>query len=222
MHLRRHKHSFPPPSVFWELESPTGCSQNPQPSDPPSSQAAAPSFLLVLACFTALVWLDSAAFFIIQHTPALKKDTWEGTIHLWVNGGLHFAAALVSAWLLRRRGLEVTLAAAFGCSSRCLFVAVRSRSCGSRIWLLSPGCLPVFRGPGRVSIFPGTRGYGSGAGSQGRFDLRGCRLGRISPWASGWDETLDISRLPSYWQPPRYSCHRGSGDSSNTVNESRW
>lgn len=85
----------------------------PPDTDPPSSHAAPPPFLLVLACFTALVWLDSAAFFIIQNTPALKRGTWEGTTHLWVNGGLHFIAALGSAWLLRRRGLEATLAGAF-------------------------------------------------------------------------------------------------------------
>jgi hypothetical protein len=40
------------------------------------------SFSSILICFTALVWLDSAAFFIIQNTPALKIGTWEGTVHL--------------------------------------------------------------------------------------------------------------------------------------------
>jgi cytochrome c oxidase cbb3-type subunit 2 len=71
------------------------------------------SFIRVLACFTALVWLDSAAFFIIQNTPALKDGTWQGSVHLWVNGLLHLGAALASAWLLRRRGLSFVLTAAF-------------------------------------------------------------------------------------------------------------
>lgn len=71
------------------------------------------SFYRVLAGFTALVWLDSAAFFIIQHTPALKAGTWQGSVHLWVNGLLHLGAALLSAWLLRRRGLSPVLTAAF-------------------------------------------------------------------------------------------------------------
>jgi cytochrome c oxidase cbb3-type subunit 2 len=66
-------------------------------------------FVLVLVSFTALVWLDSAAFFIIQNTPALKAGTWEGTLHLWANGGMHLLAALASAFLLRRRGLGVVL-----------------------------------------------------------------------------------------------------------------
>ena len=71
------------------------------------------SFFRVLGCFAALVWLDSAAFFIIQNTPALKAGTWEGSLHLWANGGLHFAAALASVWLLRRKGLSLVLSAAF-------------------------------------------------------------------------------------------------------------
>jgi cbb3-type cytochrome oxidase cytochrome c subunit len=74
---------------------------------------ADPSFLRVLAGFTALVWLDSAAFFIIQSTAALKSGTWEGSIHLWTNGLLHLAAALASAWFLRLRGLWFVLSAAF-------------------------------------------------------------------------------------------------------------
>lgn len=72
-----------------------------------------PSFLRALAGFAALVWLDSAAFFIIQSNPALKAATWQGSVHLWTSGLLHLAAALGSAWLLRRRGLFFVLAAAF-------------------------------------------------------------------------------------------------------------
>ncbi len=72
-----------------------------------------PSFFRVLLCFTALVWFDSAAFFIIQSTPALKAGTWQGTLHLWTNGVLHFVAALASAWLLCRRSMSYVLAIAF-------------------------------------------------------------------------------------------------------------
>ena len=70
------------------------------------------SFGFVLLAFTALVWLDSAAFFIIQNTPSLKAGTWEGTLHLWANGVIHFTAAIASALLLRRRGLSAVLASA--------------------------------------------------------------------------------------------------------------
>ena len=70
-------------------------------------------FPFVVACFAALVWLDSAAFFIIQNTATLKAGTWQGTAHLWTNGLLHLGAALGSAWLLRRRGLSFVLSGAF-------------------------------------------------------------------------------------------------------------
>ncbi len=69
-------------------------------------------FALVLIWFTALVWLDSAAFYIIQNSPGLKAGTWQGDLHLWRTGILHLAAALVSTWLLMRRGISLTLAAA--------------------------------------------------------------------------------------------------------------
>jgi cytochrome c oxidase cbb3-type subunit 2 len=86
---------------------------SPQPEQPQAAPRAKLSFLRVLTCFTALVWLDSAAFFIIQKTPELKAGTWEGSIHLSANGALHLLAALASVWLLRRRGLMFVLSASF-------------------------------------------------------------------------------------------------------------
>jgi len=72
------------------------------------------TFVLLVASFAALIWLDSAAFFIIQNTTALKAGTWQGSAHLWANGLIHLSAALLSAFLLRRRGLPVVLSAAIG------------------------------------------------------------------------------------------------------------
>jgi cbb3-type cytochrome c oxidase subunit II len=87
------------------------------------------SFPLVLASFTALIWLDSAAFFIIQNTPALKAATWEGSLHLWGNGIVHLGAALASAWLLRRRGLPTVLPLAFvTLAAACLLLLDPSRA----------------------------------------------------------------------------------------------
>ena len=59
-----------------------------------------------LALFTALVWLDSAAFFIIQHTEDLKSATW-GDGLLWRNAAVHFAMAGVAGLWLARRGARV-------------------------------------------------------------------------------------------------------------------
>jgi cytochrome c oxidase cbb3-type subunit 2 len=85
----------------------------PQLEEMPAALHTNHSFVCVLICFTALVWLDSAAFFIIQKTPELKASTWEGVIHLSVNGVLHLLAALASVWLLRRRGLLFVLSVSF-------------------------------------------------------------------------------------------------------------
>jgi cytochrome c oxidase cbb3-type subunit 2 len=102
---------------------------NVQPSESPVESARPAAFLLVLACFTALVWLDSAAFFIIQNTPVLKAGTWEGSRRLWQNGGVHLIAALVSAGLLQRFGLRATLAVAFTfLGGACLLLAEPARA----------------------------------------------------------------------------------------------
>lgn len=81
------------------------------------------SFPVVLIWFTALVWFDSAAFFIIQNSPALKSGIWAGTGRLWRCGSIHLIAALAGAWLLARRGLPATLFTAFALlAGACLFL----------------------------------------------------------------------------------------------------
>lgn len=50
----------------------------------------------------ALVWLDSAAFYIIQHSAALRSETWEETRMLWLNAAVHLMGAIVAGvWLDR-------------------------------------------------------------------------------------------------------------------------
>jgi cytochrome c oxidase cbb3-type subunit 2 len=55
--------------------------------------------------FLVLVCLDSAAFFIIQHTPALKETMWAGGGRLWLNAGVHLGAAVLAGWAFDRRWL---------------------------------------------------------------------------------------------------------------------
>lgn len=59
------------------------------------------AFPLVVMLFTALVWMDSAAFFIIQHAQDLKSGTW-GDALLWRNAALHLGFAILSGWWLKR------------------------------------------------------------------------------------------------------------------------
>lgn len=62
-----------------------------------STQTSVPmrSATAVVVMFFALVWMDSGAFYIIQHAEELKKATW-GADRLWWNAGLHFAAAVIA------------------------------------------------------------------------------------------------------------------------------
>jgi cytochrome c oxidase cbb3-type subunit 2 len=53
--------------------------------------------------FTALVWMDSAAFFIIQHSVDLKSGTW-GESLLWRNAAVHLVVAVLAGLWLARNG----------------------------------------------------------------------------------------------------------------------
>jgi len=104
-----------------------------EPATLPHSETTSASlpipFALVVASFAALIWLDSAAFFIIQNTSALKAGTWQGSAHLWANGFIHLGAALFSAFLLHRRGLSIVLASAVGVLAfACLLLLDPSRA----------------------------------------------------------------------------------------------
>ncbi|AOS46391.1 Cytochrome C oxidase, mono-heme subunit/FixO [Lacunisphaera limnophila] len=58
-----------------------------------------------VGAFLALVWLDSAAFYIIQQTPGLRGATW-GEGHLWANALMHLGAAVAAGALLDRGALR--------------------------------------------------------------------------------------------------------------------
>jgi len=81
------------------------------PTDAPQMQARI-GFLPALIAFAALIWLDSAAYYIIQHNPQLKAGTWTGNAHLWLNASLHLGAALAAALLLWRGHARAVLAVA--------------------------------------------------------------------------------------------------------------
>lgn len=73
--------------------------------------------------FLALVWLDSGAFYVIQHSPYLKELSW-GSGRLLANAAIHFAAAVIAGHLLDRRWVGRTVfAAAVMLVSACLLVA---------------------------------------------------------------------------------------------------
>lgn len=61
-----------------------------------------------------LVWLDSAAFYVIQHVPVLREPTWGGSAALWINAAMHLVAALAAGWMIDRGWMARVLPLAFG------------------------------------------------------------------------------------------------------------
>ncbi len=68
-------------------------------------------FALGILSLTLLVWLDSAAFYIIQQTPALKDDTWGSTL-LGRNALVHLGIAILSGYLLSKHHFKLVCALA--------------------------------------------------------------------------------------------------------------
>ncbi len=105
----------------------------------PQSESQTNPFFLVLLWFTALVWFDSAAFYIMQHAPALHSGAWVGAANLWRTGGIHLSAALLAAWLLARRGLAVTLTSAFALLAGACLLLLDPAHAGPAAWIYPAG-----------------------------------------------------------------------------------
>jgi cytochrome c oxidase cbb3-type subunit 2 len=53
-----------------------------------------------VATLALLVWMDSAVFYVIQQTPELRAQTWQGDGVLWANALVHLLAGVLSGILL--------------------------------------------------------------------------------------------------------------------------
>jgi len=92
-------------------------------SGPPSRAGAELAFGALVAIFLALVWLDSAAFYILQATPELNQYGWGSAGLQWKNAGVHLCMAILSGVFLDRGCLYRVLAAAFAtlaCAALCI------------------------------------------------------------------------------------------------------
>lgn len=110
-------------------------------ADPPlpSTMQCSLPFLLVMLWFTALVWFDSAMFFTLQHAPTMESGAWTGSAHLWRTGCIHLLAALLSAWLLTRRGLPFTLLSAYALLASAALFLRHPQSSAPAAWLYPIG-----------------------------------------------------------------------------------
>jgi len=88
------------------------------PAAEPSPSIAAPetdAFPFLVAVFLALVWLDSAAFYILQATPELNRFGWATARLQWMNAAIHLLAACLGGIWLDRGKMTPLLLTAFGC-----------------------------------------------------------------------------------------------------------
>ena len=88
--------------------------------------------------FTALVWLDSAAFFIIQHSGDLKSGTW-GESLLWRNAAVHLSVAVAAGGWLARGGARVLPAFAWAVLAAAALAVNAETTRGFAGWLYPAG-----------------------------------------------------------------------------------
>ena len=145
------------------------------PARPPTGgDYSKPGITVWVLVFLALVGLDSAAFYIIQHTPDLKAATWSGAGQQEAIAGMHLAAAGLAGYALDRRWVGRTMAIGAGA----LLVACHEARIKRAGWggpALCSGGFHLFDCAGVLSgAQPAAR-----AGGRGLF---GGRVGRLGSW----------------------------------------
>jgi mono/diheme cytochrome c family protein len=82
-----------------------------------------------VAVFLALVWMDSAGFYIIQHTAELRAGTWGSSGSLWMNAGIHLGVAVMAGVWLDRGWLGRLATGAWVClAAGCLLLDEQVRA----------------------------------------------------------------------------------------------
>jgi hypothetical protein len=111
------------------------------PDGPPGGyDYSAPGVTAWVLVFLALVFLDSAAFYIIQHTPDLKAATWGGSSRQEVNAGVHLVAALLAGQALDRRWVGGTvLVGAGSLLAACVLLGEGQRALAGGVLLYTAG-----------------------------------------------------------------------------------
>ncbi len=143
--------------------------------------------------FTALVWMDSAAFFIIQHARELKSGTW-GDGMLWRNAAIHLLFALAAGiWLLRGNARLLPWSAWFLLGIAAL--AVNDESSRSFAGWIYPAAVSLYS-----TALVAWPGWFSGAHDARTAAWRGAWLFAIAGWfgsANGIGMVQTLNRVPA-------------------------
>ncbi len=153
------------------------------------------TFGLLLAAFVALVWLDSAAFLLIQERPTLRALTWATPGQLWANAAVHLAAAIVAGWLLDRGFLRLGLALAGLALLAASFALAHGGAAATRLHLLYPAGVSLYS-TALVALPAITRRWAGGE----RTAVRAAWLYVLAGWigsALGIGMALDQHTIPN-------------------------
>lgn len=157
----------------------------------PQPKAVFP-FFSALILFTALVWLDSAAFFIIQHSSELKSGTWNHG-HLWQNAVVHLISAILAGVWLKRSGAKMIPATAWVLLAIAAMAVNRSSGREFAIWIY----------PAAVSLYSTALvawpGWFSGAVGENSVTWRAAWLYAVAGWfgsANGIGMAQSLKRVP--------------------------
>jgi hypothetical protein len=106
---------------------------------PNSCDYQPPALVAWVMIFLALVWLDSGAFSIVQHSPYLKEHTW-GSGRLYANAAIHFAAAILAGYMMDRRWVgRAVLAAVAMMLTACLLIDPQGQRLAQGVLLYTAG-----------------------------------------------------------------------------------
>lgn len=148
-----------------------------------------------VAMFAALVWLDSAAFFIIQHVADLKAGTWGDGMH-WRNTAMHFAVAAAAGCWLARGGARWVPMLAWALLAVAALAVNRPSSLGVAGWLYPAG----------VSLYSTALvawpGWFAGATSRRQAAWRAAAMFAIAGWlasANGIGMAESLRRVPEWF-----------------------
>lgn len=153
------------------------------------------NFHLAVLFFTALVWLDSAAFFIIQHEPEMKAGTW-GAGYLWRNAAVHFTAALLAGLWMEKGNIRALPIVSWGLLAVAGLAANQASTHTLAGWLYPAG----------VSIYSAALvawpAWFGGTGDKWKVGWRAAFLFGIAGWfgsANGIGMAETLERVPGWF-----------------------
>jgi cytochrome c oxidase cbb3-type subunit 2 len=120
-----------------------------------------------------LVWLDSAAFYVIQHESALQAATWAGFARLLANAVVYLTFAVGAGWWLDRGGrialpMSAFVLLAVGClllgTKHAVVPASLFHAAGVSLYSVVLGYYPARGGrPTQAAVVYGVAGWGGSA-----------------------------------------------------------